>query len=183
MNKSFLFVLLILSSCLSPDKIKLEADTEITVLDQLLLSTATKPKDCTINKRVKLDDIEESNETLPYDTLLILKDLNVLRDYALARQITTANYSKVKSDNKITYKRKASERKGPVVVRISKDGDVIAQVSLNFEENNLLYKSERQLLMKFDTNELVEYKITGKRKLIGLHSSEYEIEVKINSKF
>ncbi|WP_084372663.1 hypothetical protein [Reichenbachiella faecimaris] len=182
MNKTLVLALLIgLVSCLSPDDMAVTSDPDAKALDHLLMSALTNQSHVQLKKVVELDSSIETSE-IPFDTLIVKKDLKTLMEYSFARLIRSANYNKTSQEAGILYERKKKEKKGPVSIFINKNKNgVIHSMDVRFEEENYLYRSSQQIQLYFENNSLINYKIEGSRKLIGLDRSNYLIEVNIGN--
>ncbi|UXX80587.1 hypothetical protein N7E81_05675 [Reichenbachiella carrageenanivorans] len=168
-----------LCSCLSPEEIAISADDQIKALDLVVQSIAEDQAGTQLVKTVTLDGSQESS-TLPFDTLIVSKDLKTLKDYSFARLIRTTNYNKTAVDQGFLYERKAKEKKGPVSILIDKneEGD-IEELELKLEDANLLYTSNQQIRLTFENKKLATYRVQGSRKLIGMEATVFDISVRV----
>lgn len=178
-NTLTLLSLAFLCACLSPEEIAISADDEIKALDLAVQSMVLDQPGAQLVKSVTLDGSQESS-TMPFDTLIVSKDLKTLKDYSFARLIRATNYNKTAVDQGFLYERKAKEKKGPVSVWINKnaEGDITA-VELKLADTNLLYASNQQIRLTFEDQKLASYRVEGSRKLIGMDETAFEIKVKV----
>lgn len=175
MHKTLILILAVVSfACLSPEEIDYSADQEIVALDKLLDRSMDVQVGYQIDKKVVLDGIEETT-AMPFDTLVLQKDLGSLRDFTYSRLIRSANYAMTQSENERVYSRKDGENKGPVSLKISKSNGAVSNIQIVYVEENILYRSDRSIELYFADNRLSKYRLTGKRKLIGMDPTSFEI--------
>lgn len=180
MHKTLILILAVVSfACLSPEEIDYSADQEIVALDKLLDRSMDVQVGYQIDKKVILDGIEETT-TMPFETLVLQKDLGSLRDFTYSRLIRSASYNMTQSENERVYSRKDGENKGPVSLKISKSNGVVSNIQIVYVEENILYRSDRSIELYFDDNRLSKYRLTGNRKLIGMDPTSFEILASIS---
>ena len=174
-----LAALFLLNSCLSPDEINVTADPDAVELDHFLRQALQLSENQELVKSVQLDQSTESKK-IPVDSTTLKKDLKGLLDYSFKRLIRSSNYNKTQKDHKVIFERKPTEKNGPLTLIISKnESGLIDGLEAEFKNENYLYKSSQWISLRFETGNLVHYKVEGVRKLIGLEQSNFLIEASI----
>jgi hypothetical protein len=180
MNKFYLMLILCsFQACLNPEEIETVDNPDMEKVDTLLRRNFREVVETVGEKRILLDGKKEINE-VKLDTALLAKDLERILNIDFSKIISSTSYDLSQKANEYSYLRKTNENYGPIAVVVRKDqNEAISGLIVSFDESNFLYSSTREYELLFQDSKLIEYRIAGSQKIIGLDASVFETQTVI----
>lgn len=175
--KNLLLVILVVSSCISPDEVEVNTDADLQVLIELLNHQPEVIFGMSYEKKVLVDEQEEIRK-LTVDSSFFTYDLEILDGKDLQKIFNQAGYEKNDTKTSVSYMRRKSERSGPIsmIIQKTESGD-IRSFKILIDEQNLLYRSHAESDFYFDeVGRLDSFSLNGYQKLMGLDTASYSVE-------
>ncbi|WP_109832926.1 hypothetical protein [Reichenbachiella versicolor] len=134
------------------------------------------------NKVTKKGILGGENETtiLTIDSAIVDNELTLLNGNELAKTFLNGGYDKIVEGGATIFKRKETEKQGPIFLKIKYDGAASVSISTLEDKSNVLYESQTLRKYKFENQRLYSYEISGKQNIIGQEKSEYSVIGKIS---
>lgn len=168
----------LLTSCYDPsDTMEMDPDfvsTRSLIKDQYDILYGKK-----LNKTVVWNG-ESSSQVLMIDSLLLVTELDKFLDLDLNADAIRGGYKKERQDQSISFERKSSEKRGPLLVTFEKSAKGLSVTGKLLEETFLYSKGVNLKLEFSQAGQLKSYHIHGMQKMAFSDEVLYEISGKIS---
>ena len=176
----YLFFLVILIACQKPE---IDNSTVVSYFDlPAVISTQQKQlkeQHAGIEKNLK---VNKKLENIKIDSVDWDKELQLFVEANINKPVLIGSYKvdeKKEGDlSKITYTTLDDKNKVKELI-VTKTGEVLNTVEVDWVESNPIYHSEKQMKLDFENNKLLQFTIDGYQKMVADDTLYYNLEAHV----
>ena len=154
------------------------AQKQIDLLDSLSTNVANKP---VVTKKViigeNIEEVELSGNDVDYPVWE--KELQLFKEADINKPVLLNSYEAMEKDDVKIYKALEVEL-NIQELKVTYEGDKVKEIYLKLNEENYLYTSYKDLVMKVENGLINEIDIKGYRKLVGNDSLKYQVNTHLS---